>query len=83
MVIFFGENSKELSIFLSRLEFFDLPKTAPGNNFHQINRRNLLILAQDSMGEMKRIADKIKSQIVFIIIFTLSQKRECKDKHLI
>ena len=65
MIIFFGENSKELSIFLSRLEFFDLPKTAPSNNFHQINRGNLLILAPGLNGgnEENRRQNKITNSL--------------------
>ena len=43
-VLMISLESHKFRYFFS-LKFFDLPKTAPSNNFHQINRRNHLILA--------------------------------------
>ena len=37
--------------------FFDLPNIAGGNNFHQINRRNLLILPRRRLGGGKPLCD--------------------------
>ena len=44
-------------LFSRSQRFFDLPNIALGNNFHQINRRNLLILPRRRLGGGKPLCD--------------------------
>ena len=59
--------------------FFDLPNIARGNNFHQINRRNLLILPRRLWGGMGKPASRSVSldffhyipRFLFILDFSI------------
>ena len=49
--------------------FFDLPNIARGNNFHQINRRNLLILPRRLWGGMGKPPPRTLWHSISFIIF--------------
>ena len=55
--------------------FFDLPNIAGGNNFHQINRRNLLILPGGPPGlegNGKPLSDTRFLSLLFLFILPMS-----------